>query len=217
MMFVAVAVSLFGAAPAPAVSPLAADDPAARLLAVQKWSKQKKPQLTAKDAHAAFTKVAVDGGAPTECLEVPAMKETGCATPAKLCRLHEGDDGSSGTRVESLSLLMAGEEHDVHPLRVWWSAAYEAKSSDCDPPEALFSHETPEEHAAAVAEWKKKNAKEYAKCVARLEKKAKSDAEELVCDLVLVNGCRREAYVTCKTRNLRKGIKALEDLHRFEF
>lgn len=213
MMFVAI---LLSAAP-PTVSPLASDDVAARLAAVEKWSKkQKKPQLSSKDARAALMKAPANGVA-SECLEVPAVKETGCTAPAKLCRLHEGDDGSSGTRVESLSLLMAGEEHDVQPLRVWWSAGYEAKASDCDPPEAMFSHETPEEHAKAVADWKKVNAKEYTKCVARLEKKAKNDAEELNCDLVLVNACRREAFVTCKAKNLRKGIAALEHLHRFEF
>jgi hypothetical protein len=210
-MFAALAGVLVAAAPvALATSPLAADDAAARLEAVQKWSKkQKKPQLSSKDAREKLK--------TTECLEVPAVKETGCEMPAKLCKLHEGDDGSSGTRVESLSLLMAGEEHDVKPLRVWWSAAYEAKVIDCDPPEHLLGHETDEQRVQAIAEWKKSHAKEYEKCVARLEKKAKADAEELVCDLVLVNGCRREAYVTCKTRNLRKGIAALEPLHRFEF
>jgi hypothetical protein len=207
MTMVAVLASLFLAA-APATPSLASDDPAQRLAAVERerWAKKRKPQLTSKDARAMG-----------ECLELPPVKETGCAQPAKLCRLHEGDDGSSGTRIESLSLLMAGEEHDVQPLRVWWSAAYEAKLSDCDPPEHLLGHETDEQRVAAIAEWKKKNAKEWQKCVARLEKKAKSDAEELACDVVLVNGCRREAYVTCKTRNLRKGIQALEQLHRFEF
>jgi hypothetical protein len=210
MLFAALASMVLAAPPAaaPAAAPtLASDDPAARLAAVEKWAKkQKKPQLTSKDARAI-----------TECVEVPAVKETGCAQPAKLCRLHEGDDGSSGTRIESLSLLMAGEEHDVQPLRVWWSAAYEAKVSDCDPPEHLLGSETEEQRVAAIAEWKKKHAKEWSACVARLEKKAKNDAEELACDLVLVNGCRREAYVTCKARNLRKGIAALEHLHRFEF
>ena len=190
-----------------AVSPMASDDAGVRLAAVQVWArKQKKPQLSSKEARAI-----------ADCLEVAPVKETGCELPAKLCRLHEGDDGSSGTRVESLSLLMAGEEHDVQPLRVWWSAAYEAKVSDCDPPEHYLAHETDEQRVQAIADWKRANAKEYAKCVARLEKKAKADAEELACDVVLVNGCRREAYVTCKSKNLRKGIAALEHLHRFEF
>lgn len=188
-------------------SPLASDDPAERLSAVQKWVKtQKKPQLSSKDARAI-----------TECIEVPPVKETGCAEPAKLCRLHEGDDGSSGTRVESISLLMAGEQHDVQPLRVWWSAAYEAKVSDCDPPEHLLGHESEEQKVEAVVAWKKAHAKEYASCVARLEKKAKNDAEELICDVLLVNACRREAWVTCKARNLRKGVATLLNLHRFEF
>ncbi len=202
MVFAALVAAVVSAAPS-----LAADDAAERLSAVQTWvKKQKKPQLSSKDARAI-----------TECIEVPAVKETGCEQRAKLCRLREGDDGSSGTRVESLSLLMAGEEHDVQPLRVWWSAAYEAKVSDCEPPEHLLGHETAEQRVEAIAEWKKKNANEFNRCVERLEKKAKTDAEELTCDLLLVNACRREAYVTCKTRNLRKGIQALEQLHRFEF
>lgn len=206
MVFAALTAAMVSASPAPAPS-MTANDAAERLSAVEKWAKkQKKPQLSSKDARAI-----------AECIEVPAVKETGCEQPAKLCRLHEGDDGSSGTRVESLSLLMAGEEHDVQPLRVWWSAAYEAKVTDCEPPEHLLGHETPEQRVEAIAEWKKKNVKEFTKCVERLEKKAKADAEELSCDLQLVNACRREAYVTCKTRNLRKGIQALERLHRFEF
>lgn len=206
MVFAALTAAMVSAALPPAPS-LAAEDAAERLSAVQKWvKKQKKSQLSSKDARDL-----------TECIEVPAVKETGCEQPARLCRLHEGDDGSSGTRVESVSLLMAGEEHDVLPLRMWWSAAYEAKVSDCNPPEHLLGHETPEQRVEAISEWKKKNVKEFSKCVERLEKKAKADAEELTCDLLLVNACRREAYVTCKTRNLRKGIQALEQLHRFEF
>ncbi|MDP3152089.1 MAG: hypothetical protein Q8N23_05430 [Archangium sp.] len=206
MLVAALTAAVLSAAPPPPPS-LAADDAAERLSAVQTWvKKQKKPQLSSKDARAI-----------AECIELPAVKETGCEHKAKLCRLHEGDDGSSGTRVESLSLLMAGEEHDVQPLRVWWSAAYEAKVSDCDPPEHLLGHETAEQRVEAIAAWKKKNVKEFTRCVERLEKKAKADAEELTCDLMLVNACRREAYVTCKTRNLREGIQALEQLHRFEF
>jgi hypothetical protein len=82
-------------------------------------------------------------------------------------------------------LLLAPEEHDVQPLRVFWSAAYEAKKTDCDPPESFEGHETAEQRAASVAAWRKSHAKEYARCVARLEKDAKDDAEELTSDLVL--------------------------------
>lgn len=191
-----------------AASPLASEDAAARLAAVEKWAKtQRKPQLSSKDARAL-----------TDCVELPAVKDTGCAEPAKLCRLHEGDDGSSGTRTESLSLLLSGQDRDVKPLRVWWSAAYEPKRGECDPPESMLGNsETPEQHAKEVAAFRKAHAKDYAKCVARAEKDARDDAEELVCDVVLMNACRKEAYVTCKARNLRKGLNALEKLHRFEF
>ncbi len=196
--------AVLSASPAPS---LAAEDASERLNAVQTWvKKQKKPQLSSKDARAI-----------TECIELPAVKETGCEQKAKLCRLQEGDDGSSGTRVESLSLLMLGEEHAAQPLLVWWSATYEAKVSDCEPPEHLLGHETAEQRVEAISQWKKKNVKEFTRCIERLEKKVKADAEELMCDLMLVNACRREAYVTCKTRNLRKGNRALEPLHRFEF
>lgn len=188
-------------------SGLTSDDLAQRLSAVQKWSKQqKKPQLSWRDARSI-----------TECIEVPPVKETGCELSAKLCPLHEGDDGSSGTRVESVSLLMTGEDDELRPLRVFWRAAYEAKLSDCEPPESFVSHQSTEQRGASVAAWKKVNAKEYSKCVARLERRAESDAEELTCDLLLVNGCRREAYVTCKARNLRQGVATLLQLHRFEF
>lgn len=189
-----------------AAAPLASEDAAVRLAAVQKWAKkQKKPQLSSKEARAL-----------TECIELPPVKDTGCTQAAKLCRLHEGDDGSSGTRMESLSLLLTGFERQ--PLCIWWSATYEVKASECDPPEPM-SGSTPstDERATQVTEWKKTHAKEYARCVARLERKARDDAEELTCDLVLMNVCRKEAYVTCKTRNLRKGVKALEHLHRFDF
>ena len=189
-----------------AASPLASDDAAVRLAAVQKWAKkQKKPQLSSKEARAL-----------TECVELLPVKDTGCTETAKLCRLHEGDDGSSGTRVESLSLLLTGLERQ--PLRMWWNATYEVKVSECDPPEPMSgSIQSAEERATQVSEWKKSHAKEYSRCVARLEKKARDDAEDLTCDVVLMNVCRKEAYVTCKTRNLRKGVSALEHLHRFDF
>jgi hypothetical protein len=181
--------------------PLASDDAQARLEAVRAWAKkQKKPQLSSRDARAM-----------TECIEVPPVKETGCEQPAKLCRLHEGDDGASGTRIEALSLLLDGH---AQPLRVWWSATYEPAVADCDPPEKLEGHESPEAHAAETAAWRKAHAKEYARCVARVTKDAKDDAEELACEVVLVNACRQEAFLTCKGRNLRQRGAALEQLHR---
>ncbi len=188
-----------------AAAPMASDDAAVRLAAVQKWAKkQKKPQLSSKEARAL-----------TECVELAPVPETLCAENAKLCRLHEGDDGSSGTRMESLSLLLTGLERQ--PLRMWWTAAYEVKANQCDPPEPMSGTQSADERAAQVEAWKKTHAKEYAKCVARLEKDARDDAEELTCELVLMNVCRKEAYLTCKARNLHKGIKELEKLHRFDF
>ena len=188
-------------------APMASDDAAERLAAVATWAKtQRKPQLSSKDARAL-----------SDCVELPPVKETGCAVPAKLCRLAEGDDGSSGTRTESLSMLLMGQDRDVKPLRVWWIAAYEPKRGECDPPESMSGTETPEFRAQEAIAFRKAHPKEYAKCVARAEKDAQDDAEELSCEVVLLNACRKEAYLTCKSRNLRKGIVALEHLHRFEF
>lgn len=183
-MLTAFLVGLIAAAPS-----LSADDAADRLAAVQKWAKkQKKPQLSAKDARAL-----------TDCIELTPVKDTGCTEVAKLCKLHEGDDGSSGTRTESVSLVLSGPESKS--LRVFSSVGYEPRVSECE----------------EAAEAQKAHSKEYARCVARAEKDARDDAEELLCDVVLMNACRREAYVTCKTRNLRKGVSALEQLHRFDF
>lgn len=184
--------------------PLAADDEPARLAAVSAWAKKKKPQLTSKQARDA-----------KGCVEVPALKETGCDKPAKLCRLHEGDDGSGGTRIESVSMFLEG--HETKPLRMWWAATYEPPVKECDPPDHLLGHETPEERDAEVAAWRKKNAREYAACLARVKKKALNDAEEAACDVVVINVCRAEAWVQCKTKNLRKSVTALEHLHRFAF
>lgn len=182
---------------------LADDDPEKRLEAAVAWAKKnKKPQLAAKDARAL-----------KDCVVLPAVKATGCAEPAKLCRLHEGDDGSSGTRIESVSLTLDGHEK---PLRAWWTATYEPPVKECEPPEELAA-ESPEHHAAIVAAWKKEHPKEFAACLQRVKKKADSDAEVLECDVVLMNACRKEAYVKCRSKNLRKGMTALEHLHRFEF
>lgn len=165
--------------------PLASDDAAERLAAVGKWSRsQKKPQLSVKEARALV-----------DCVELPPVKETGCELPVKLCRLDEGDDGSSGTRIESLSLLLTGDERATKALRVWWTASYEPKRAECGPPGSAG----------------------HASCVARVEKDARDDAEEFQCDVVLINACRQEAYLTCRTRNLRQGLGQLERLHRFEF
>lgn len=184
--------------------PLASDDEATRLKAVASWAKSKKPQLDVKAARAV-----------TDCVELPPVKESGCDQPAKLCRLHEGDDGSGGTRSESLSFMLSG--HEAKPVRVWWSAAYEPPVAECEPPDHLLNHTTPEEREAEVAAWHQKHSKEYGLCLTRLKKKAAADAEEAACDLVLVNACRAEAFVTCTTKNLRKRAPQLEPLHRVSF
>ncbi len=189
---------------AQAPHPLSADEAATRLTAATQWAKSKKPQLTTAAARAV-----------TECVELPAVKETGCAQPAKLCRLHEGDDGGSGTRIESLSFFLSG--HEMKPLRVFWSAMYEPPLGECEPPEHLLTTNTPEERAAEIAAWHKQHSKEYGLCVTRVKKKAAADAEEAACDVILANACRAEAFVVCKTRNLRKSITALETVHRFTF
>ncbi|MBL8910773.1 MAG: hypothetical protein JNM17_08745 [Archangium sp.] len=191
---------LLQGAPAPT---LADEDPEKRLEAAVAWSKKnKKPQLSAKDARAV-----------KECVTLPAVKATGCAETAKLCRLHEGDDGSSGTRIESVSLTLDGHEKS---LRAWWTATYEPPVKECDPPEEL-SAESPEHHAEVVAKWRKEHPKEYSACLQRVKKKAENDAEVLECDVVLMNACRKEAFVKCRSKNLRKGMTALEHLHRFDF
>lgn len=180
------------------------DDVAQRLLAAEDWAKKHpKGQLAAKAAREL-----------KDCVTLTPPAETGCTEVAKLCRVHEGDDGSSGTRIESVSLAL---EHHLKPLRLWWTATYEPAVTECEPPEELEGHESPEHHAAEVAAWKKNHAKEYAACLVRVKKKAVADAEELQCDIAFVNTCRAEAWVTCKAKNLRKGMTALTHLHRFEF
>lgn len=175
-----------------AASPLASDDAAERLSAVQAWAqKQKRPVLAVKDARSL-----------NECVELAPVADTGCAQAAPLCPLHEGDDGSSGTRRESLSLLLKSPDHTAKHLQVWKSSVYEPKILECDPPEPLFDAPSPEQRAKDIAAFRKTHAKEYAKCVARAEKDARDDAEEFSCDVVLVNACRKEAYVKCKARNI---------------
>lgn len=183
---------------------LAVDDERSQLEAVAAWAKKHRPQLTSQAARAAV-----------DCVEVPAVKDTGCERPARLCRLQEGDDGSGGTRVESVSMFLEG--HEQRPLRVWWAATYEPQLRECDPPDHLLGHQTPDEREQELVNWRRKNAKEYAACRARVTKKAVNDAEEASCDVVLVNACRAEAFVTCRTKNLRKNIGAPERLHRFSF
>lgn len=189
---------------AQAPHPLAADADAARLQGAAQWAKVKKPQLPEKAARA------VAG-----CVELPPVPETGCAKPATLCRLPEGDDGGSGTRLESLSFFLTG--HEARPLRVWWAATYEPPVAECEPPDHLLHHTTPEEREAELATWHRQHSTEYGLCLTRLRKKAAADAEEASCDVVLINACRAEAFVTCKTKNLGKRLAALESLHRVSF
>ena len=175
-------------------SPLASDDAAERLTAVQAWAqKQKKPLLALKDARLL-----------TDCIELAPIADTGCAQPAPLCPLREGDDGSAGTRRESLSLWLKSPDHIAKHVQVWRSSVYEPKILECDPPEPLFGAPSPEQRLKDLAAFRKTHAKEYAKCVIRAEKDARDDAEEISCDVVLVNACRKEAYVKCKARNLGK-------------
>lgn len=189
-----------------AAAPLASDDAAERLAAVQAWAqKQKKPVLAVKDARAL-----------TACVDLSPVAETGCTTPAQLCPVREGDDGSAGSRTESVALLLNSPDHLARHLQVWKSSVYEPKIAECDPPEPLFGAPPPDQRAKDVAAWRKAHAKEYAKCVARMEKDSRDDAEELSCDVVLVNACRREAYVKCKGRNLNKKRAPPEQLQRVE-
>lgn len=198
-MFAALAVVL-------AASPLASDDAEVRLKAVQEWAKkQKKPVLALKAARA------LEG-----CVELAPVADTGCAQPAQLCPLREGDDGSGGTRREALSLLLKGEDHAGRHLKVWRLAAYEPRVGECDPPEPMFGAPPQDQRAKEVAAWRKAHAAEYARCVARVEKDSRDDAEELACDVVLVNACRKEAYVSCKARNFGKKPTPPAYVHRVE-
>jgi hypothetical protein len=186
---------------------LGVDDPAQRLAAVESWAKkQKKPQLSFAEAKK------LEG-----CVELPAVKDTGCEQPAKLCRVQEGDDGSSGTRVEQLSFVLAGHEALHKHLRVWWYAAYEPRRHECDPPDPMTGEETPTQKFERVALWRKGHQKEWKACIKRVEKDSADDSEELSCDVVMVNACRMEAFITCRARNLRKGIGVTGKLQRFEF
>lgn len=189
-----------------AAHPLASDDAGKRLAAVEQWARGHKPQLVAKDAKAL-----------TACVDLPAVPESGCTEAARLCPVREGDDGASGTRTESLSFILDGHEELHRHLRVWWRAAYEPRRQDCDPPESMTHEELPAQRKARVEEWRRTHAAEWRKCIARAEKDAEDDAEEVNCDVVLVNACRREAYLVCKSRNVRAGIATLNKLHRFEF
>lgn len=189
-----------------AAAPLSAEDEGARLAAVEQWAKGKKPQLSLQQAKS------VQG-----CVELPAVKETGCAEAAKVCAVSEGDDGSSGTRVESLSFVLAGHEALHNHLRVWWRAAYEPRRWECDPPASMTSEETPSQRAVRVEEWRRTHQKEWASCIARVEKDSADDSEELSCDVVLVNACRGEAFVKCRAKNLRAGMGTIGKLHRVVF
>lgn len=189
-----------------AAAPLASDDAAVRLKAVQDWAKkQKRPVLALKDARAL-----------TGCVELAPVADTGCTQPARLCPLREGDDGSAGTRRESLSVVLQSEDQHPWHLKVWRIAAYEPRVAECDPPEPLFDAPPPDQRAIDVAAWRKAHAAEYARCVARVEKDSRDDAEELSCDVVLVNACRREAYVKCKARNFGKKPTPPPYVHRME-
>lgn len=190
-----------------AAGPAPAADAAQRLAAVEKWARaKKKPQLPFKEAKA------VSG-----CIELPAVKELGCEQPAQLCAVHEGDDGSSGTRVEQRSFVLAGHEELHKHLRVWWYASYAPRVWECDPPDPMTGEETPGQRLERIAAWRKSHAKEWAACIKRAEKDSADDSEELSCDVVYVDACRMEAYLTCRARNLRQGIGVAGKLQRFEF
>lgn len=178
---------------------LSSDDASKRLEATASWAKKNTPQLSSSAARSS-----------KECVELAPVKDTGCDKPAKLCRLNEGGDDT-----ESVSMVLEG--HEQHPLRLWSSATYTPQFRECDPPDQLLGHETPEERERELVNWRKKNAREYAACKARLTKKAANDAEEMSCDAVLINACRAEAFIICKTKNLRKNVAALEQLHRVSF
>lgn len=185
---------------------LASDDVATRTRAATAWSRTHAPVALPKPR---------DDAGPAEvvgCVAVRAPSETGCARAAWACPVETGFGSCSGAFSSRIGVVFADGDGPPPHDPVGPTLLLEARSGD-DAPElecaapsgfAVAGTVAPGEAARLRAAWEAEQARAYARCVEATRRRQAADEARLSCQVLLVNPCRREAFVRCTGRNLER-------------
>lgn len=145
-----------------------------------------------------------------ECFEYRAPAELGCAATAFLCPRKMGMAGCAGSFSEQKGLVLFDHlplDHDVDPLpELILSSVSGDDCPECDCQETTgISSFGPGVSAAGEAKARKRleeeEARSYAKCVAETARRQRREIVTRACKLLLVDPCRKEAFLRCTGRN----------------
>lgn len=189
--------------------PLTSEAVATRQAAAVAWS--------AKHGAVTLAQTPADGGAPG-CVELHAPAPAGCAQAVWACPEETASAMCTGDfNTERRVVFVESEGAPADDAIARASAAQgvgllvQAESGN-DAPELECSTGTfglgfapgvtPEARARAEADARKRAEREQAKCLREAKARAARDAMRLRCELLVVNPCRREAFVRCAGKNL---------------
>lgn len=158
-----------------------------------------------------------DGGAPA-CVELRAPAPAGCGRSVWACPVETTSAMCTGDfNTERRVVFVESEGVPADDAITRASAAQgvgllvQAESGN-DAPELECSQGTvgmgfapgvsAEERARAEAELQKRLAREHDKCLREVKARDAREAMQLRCELLVVNPCRREAFVRCAGKNL---------------
>ncbi|MEW5742719.1 MAG: hypothetical protein AB1938_27630 [Myxococcota bacterium] len=191
-----------GAAP----QPLASDDVATRQAAAVAWAKANGP------VRLGWPKAPPEGKEPG-CRQVRAPRESGCSATAWACPVWtEGgtsDWYSNELRVVFLEAAAPPTVEDVtaaapDALLLRRESGEDAPELECGPSGGLsFGPGMSDAQKQQAREaWERAQERERARCIQRARQRAATERVVLSCELLVVNPCRREAFVRCGGKNL---------------
>lgn len=189
--------------------PLTSEAPATRQAAAVAWS--------AKHGAVKLALAAADGGA-LDCVELRAPAPAGCAQSVWACPTESTSamcTGDFDTERRVVFVESEGAPADDAIARASGAQGVgllvQAESGN-DAPELECSTGTfgmgfgpgvtPEARARAQAEASARAERERAKCIREAKARNAREAMQLRCELLVVNPCRREAFVRCTGKNL---------------
>lgn len=146
-----------------------------------------------------------------ECQKVVAPSALGCKTPVWLCTQAWSSGMCDGSFSESRGITFelhepSEAEVDAAPLP---ELILESESGD-DCPECECTDDsgigfgpgfTEAEKESARRAFEKQRAREHAKCVSDAAKRQKAERTKRMCTLLMVDPCRREAFIRCTGKN----------------
>jgi hypothetical protein len=191
--------------------PLTSDAVATRQAAAVSWSaKHGAVKLPWPDALTA-------GDGATDCVELRAPAPARCAKSVWACPVESASATCTGDFNAERRLVFV--ESDGPPGDAAFSAAHAAQGvgvlvraeSGNDAPElecagavgfGVAPGVSAEQRARAEAEWREQVEREHQKCLREAKARNVRAAMQLRCELLMVNPCRREAFVRCAGKNL---------------